>query len=126
MIPSILKMKCPKCHQGNMFINSNPYKRSTVDKMPSNCPCCGENFMPEPSFYFGAMFISYGLGVAWFLLGFLVTCLLNVEGWVFLSIYTATLLMLWPAIFRYSRVIYLYLFVRYDKNACKHQFSGSL
>ena len=120
MILSILKMKCPKCHVGDMFIDKNPYHLKMVDKMPPICPCCGENFEPEPSFYFGAMYVSYGLGVVFFLLTFfLMYVVAHIEGWVFLTFYSTTLLVLWPVIFRIARVIYLYLFVKYDKNACK-------
>jgi hypothetical protein len=101
-----------------MFLYKNPYKLSTIDKMPANCPCCGENFVPEPSFYFGAMYVSYGLGVVWFLLSFFILYyLLDIPGWIFLSVYIMVLLLLWPYIFRYSRVLYLYLFVRYDPDA---------
>ena len=119
MILSILKMKCPKCHTGDMFIHRNPYNLKLIDKMYPKCLCCGENLEPEPGFYFGAMYVSYGLGVIFFLLTFyLMHLLLGVEGWVFLTFYSLTLLVLWPVIFRISRVIYLYLFVRYDKKAC--------
>ncbi|MFM2394305.1 MAG: hypothetical protein RLZZ546_2287 [Bacteroidota bacterium] len=27
--------------------------------MPEKCEVCEQNFMPEPGFYYGAMFISY-------------------------------------------------------------------
>lgn len=30
-------------------------------KMNEKCFCCGQSFMPEPGYYFGAMFVSYGL-----------------------------------------------------------------
>ena len=29
--------------------------------MPERCPTCNQHFEPEPGFYFGAMFVSYGL-----------------------------------------------------------------
>ena len=119
MIRAALSMKCPKCHKGDMFVNKNPFKLSTVSVMHPHCTCCGQSFEPEPGFYFGAMYVSYGLGVVYFLAGFLVLYyLIDLPGWLFLTIYTVTMVLLWPVIFRNSRVIYLYLFVRYDKNAC--------
>ena len=33
-------------------------------KMHRVCPRCGQDFMPEPGFYFGAMYFSYAINVA--------------------------------------------------------------
>ena len=33
-------------------------------KMHHSCPGCGQDFMPEPGFYFGAMYFSYAINVA--------------------------------------------------------------
>jgi uncharacterized protein (DUF983 family) len=119
MIASILKMKCPKCHVGNIFVNNNHFKLSTLSHINKTCSCCGQPFEPEPGFYFGAMYVSYGLGVVYFLLSFLIfDYLLHFPGWLFLGIYIISLLILWPIVFRISRVMYLNLFVRYDKHAC--------
>ncbi|HEX8547240.1 MAG TPA: DUF983 domain-containing protein, partial [Cytophagaceae bacterium] len=100
MILSILKLKCPRCHQGDIFANKNPFKFSTLSKIHKNCSCCGQDFEPEPGFYFGAMYVSYGLGVVYFLLSFLVfDYFLHFQGWLFLGIYITSLLLLWPVIF---------------------------
>lgn len=32
--------------------------------MHAQCPKCGQNFIPEPGFYFGAMYFSYAINVA--------------------------------------------------------------
>lgn len=32
--------------------------------MPDHCPECGLSFMPEPGFYYGAMYVSYALTIA--------------------------------------------------------------
>ncbi len=120
MVLSILKMKCPKCHKGNLFIDVNPYHLSKVDKMPERCPVCRQHFQPEPGFYYGAMYISYGIGVILFMIGFLIMeIILQIQGYSFIIGYSLLLLILWPVLFRYARVIYIYLFVRYDKNADK-------
>ncbi len=120
MLRSILTMKCPRCHQGQMFVNNQHFRLSTLSKMNKSCSCCGQDFEPEPGFYFGAMYISYGLGVIYFLLSFfLLYQLMNFPGGAFLGSYIITLIVLWPVLFRISRVIYLNLFVQYDRNACQ-------
>ncbi|MCB0617609.1 MAG: DUF983 domain-containing protein [Saprospiraceae bacterium] len=55
---SIFQLKCPKCHEGDLFDTPTFSYRKPFD-MPDRCAVCGQNYMPEPGFYFGAMFISY-------------------------------------------------------------------
>ena len=61
---------CPKCGQGKLFKNPNPYNFKTIADMPDNCPHCNLSFMPEPGFYYGAMFMSYVVTVALSVLNF--------------------------------------------------------
>jgi uncharacterized protein (DUF983 family) len=124
---SVLKMKCPKCHQGNLFITTNPYKLSRVHEMPEYCLDCGQSFEPEPGFYTGGMYVNYAFTIVLTALAFLVLeVLLSVPAYVFFSIYVAVLLLIGPFMFRYSRVVYLYMFVRYDKEAArKHKLPDS-
>jgi len=79
--------------------------------MPPQCPHCGANFIPEPGFYFGALYVSYAFTVA-----------LMTATWLFLylfvkpaeSVYITALItsafLLMPLSFRYSRMIWLYWF----------------
>lgn len=63
LVKDILHTKCPNCRQGNMFA----FKTLNVGnmlKMHRTCPKCGQDFMPEPGFYFGAMYFSYAINVA--------------------------------------------------------------
>ena len=72
--------------------------------------------MPENGFYYGAMYVSYGLDIA---LGIALFILSNVIfSWgttAFLTIFVITLLGLWTIIFRKARLIWINLFVKYDK-----------
>jgi uncharacterized protein (DUF983 family) len=54
---SVLKKKCPKCRQGDLFVK--PFALSQFLAMPKECSVCGQKFEPEPGFYYGAMFMSY-------------------------------------------------------------------
>ena len=118
MISSLIRFKCPKCHEGNLFVNPNPYNLKTIATMPKNCDSCGQAFQPEPGFYFGAMYISYGLGVLLFMTGFFIMeIILKISGYWFLGVYISALIVLWPIVFRISRVIYIYIFIRHDESA---------
>lgn len=114
-ILAIIKMRCPRCEQGKLFINPNPYNLKDLTKMPKQCECCGQLTQPETGFYYGAMYVSYALCIAIsFGNYFLFELVLGFSGARFLIINTLVLLLLWPVIFRYARVIYFYIFVRYN------------
>src|SRR5215216_2534149 len=60
---SILNNKCPKCQVGDFFVYKNPFRKDFA-KMHDHCPHCGELFNKEVGFYYGAMYVSYGLNIA--------------------------------------------------------------
>src|SRR6218665_1665033 len=61
---SILTGSCPKCQNESMYEDKNPLHLSKVLKMNENCSHCGFKYQIEPSFFYGAMYVSYGLNVA--------------------------------------------------------------
>lgn len=65
---SIFLLKCPKCHEEDLFDTGSFSFRKSFD-MRQECPHCGQDFWPEPGFYYGAMFISY-IFMGWFCIGF--------------------------------------------------------
>ena len=86
--------------------------------MPEKCPCCGQRTEIEPGFYYGAMYCSYGLGVILSFVNFLICqFVLHLPGFWFLAFNAASLLILWPFVFRYARASYFYLFVSFDPHA---------
>jgi len=113
---SILYNKCPYCHEGGFFLSNNPYNFKTFNKQHEHCPVCHSSYMPENGFYYGSMYVSYGLDVA---LGVALFILSNVIfSWgtnVFLILFVGSLLILWTVIFRKARLIWINLFVKYDK-----------
>lgn len=116
----LLSMKCPKCHEGNLFTYASPFSLKHIHEMPADCPMCGQPFEPEPGFYTGAMYVNYGITVIITGLSYLILeIIFKVSPVVFFSSYVAILLALGPFLFRYSRVIYLYMFVNYDSEAVK-------
>ena len=107
---AIKNEKCPRCHRGNLFITS-VLDISGFYKMHRHCPVCEQTFEPEPGFYYGAMFISYGILVimsilTWITLFF--TFRPAFEVYVIVILILNVLLL--PFIFRYSRTLYLFGF----------------
>jgi len=113
---SILKNKCPKCHQGNFFENKNPYQLKTVLTMKEYCTHCGFKFQIEPSFFYGAMYVSYAITVALSILTFVVLYLL---GFDLLSRFIGiiiSLILFTPLTLRLARLIYSNIFISYDSS----------
>ena len=114
---SILTGTCPKCHQESMYKIKNSYILSKVFEMHEKCSHCGLKYKIEPSFFFGAMFVSYGLGV---LLG-IVTFLISHYGFhtnlktSFIAI-MLSLTCFMPIIMRLARNIWINLMIGYDKD----------
>jgi hypothetical protein len=119
----MLMMKCPSCHQAAIFKKPNPYNLKHIGDMDDTCRVCQQSFRMEPGFYFGGAYVSYGLAVIANLAALFILYLFNGNLFehstaVMVTIVTTTLLIA-PVVFRYSRVMFLYLFVRYkgrDKN----------
>lgn len=115
---SILTGACPVCQKENMYKDPNPYHLSNLFRMHERCSRCGTKYKIEPSFFFGAMYVSYGLGCALaigvFIISFFLLGLTLLAG--FLSI-LGVLFLLYPWIVRVSRNIWINFFLHYDKNA---------
>ncbi len=89
--------------------------------MPEKCPVCGQKFEPEVGFYYGTGFVSYALSVMflaaiwiayWVLFGLSYT---NNSVFYCLGASIVILVLLQPWLMRLSRVLYLYIFVKYGK-----------
>ena len=117
---SVLKGKCPRCNEGDFFkygVTINPKK---VTQLHDNCPKCDLKYMMEPSFFFGAMYVNYGLAVALFIGVFIIAKMLFGLSILhsFIAIVVVSLL-LTPFTLRLSRIIWINIFVGYDKDAIK-------
>lgn len=113
---SILTGSCPVCHNESMYVSKNPYNFSKVISMHERCSNCNTKYQMEPSFFYGAMYVSYGVGVALGVGAFLIAHYifqLNLMG-SFLFI-IGTVLGLFPFILRLSRNIWINLFLSFDK-----------
>ena len=117
-VKSFIKMKCPRCHHGDLFIAGNPYNLNKVNNMPKACPRCGVSFFPEPGFYYGAMYISYVLTVLICLITAIIEIItIGFNPNIIVATVIGLMLLLFPFTLRYSRVIWLYVFVKFDENA---------
>lgn len=84
-------------------------------KLHDNCAVCGEKFMPEVGFYYGAMYVSYALGVALFVAVWVATLVLapNIGAFGLIGLVLGALFILFPVIFRAARLTWINIFVKY-------------
>lgn len=117
---SIFTGSCPKCHEESMYINSNPYALSEALKMHEKCSVCSLKYQMEPSFFYGSMYVSYGVGIAFAVAAFVISYLFLGTSLVtaFIAI-VATIVVFGPVIMRLSRNIWINIFVHFDKSLHK-------
>ena len=102
--------KCPRCHRGDLFLTS-AFNLSGFHKMHRHCLVCEQTFEPEPGFYYGAMFISYGMLVIMSIFTWLILFFAFHPAFaVYLVVILVLNVLLLPFIFRYSRTLYLFGF----------------
>lgn len=114
---SIFNLKCPRCQQGNLFLSHNPYNLKMFDKMPDKCPVCGEDFLRESGFYWGAMMVSHATTTIIAVIVHLIVY--SFVGWdIIPNIVSiiAVILIMFPIVFRNSRAIWINFFVDYNPN----------
>ncbi len=117
---SILTGTCPKCHEESMYEDKNPYHIENIFKMNERCSHCNTKYKIEPSFFYGAMYVSYPVGIAFATAAFVITFLLLKTSLIitFIAI-VITMIACLPIIIRLSRNIWINFFHKYDKNAIK-------
>lgn len=119
---SIFSMNCPRCRRGKIFKTANPWQLKKVFNMNNECPICKQQFDMEVGFWYGTAYVSYALTVAFSVATFvawLVLIGMSIEDtrvfW-WLGTNAVLLILMQPWIMRLSRTIWLYFFVKYDKD----------
>jgi Ca2+-dependent lipid-binding protein len=115
-IYSMFTGTCPVCQSESMYKESNPYKLNKIFQMHERCSHCNTKYKIEPSFFYGAMYVSYGVGIAFAVAAFVIAFLFF-GGGLMTSFYAiiGTLVVFMPVIMRLSRNIWINIFMHYDK-----------
>jgi len=113
---SIFKGKCPYCHQGKFFV-SKAYNLKHCGQNYEKCSSCNQSFSKEPGFYYGAMYVSYGLGIAVFVAIFILMKLLmnDPSAMTYFLLPFSILILLAPYMYALSKIIWANMFMHYKK-----------
>ena len=114
ILKSMWTYQCPRCRSSKMF--KTPFQMKKPLDMHDNCEVCGQNFTPEPGFYFGAMFISYIL-MGWFLLlpALFLKFALDWSVGATMAFVLALAALTYFKFLRFSRSLWIHIIVKYDK-----------
>src|SRR3954454_4930591 len=95
--------RCPRCHKGKMFRG--------IFAMNDPCPTCGTLFQREEGYFLGAMYFSCALATAVLMPLYLLAMLLlpGQSTLVVALAATACYVPFVPAVFRYSRLLWVYV-----------------
>lgn len=116
LVMSVAGCHCPKCREGQLF-QSKATDLKHFGKMHDRCEVCGQTFMPEPSFYMGAMFVSYGLQIGLFVISFFLIRNLvpNATLELYMGVMVGLVLITLPVVYRLSRSIWIHLMIRFGE-----------
>lgn len=112
---NILKNRCPNCHIGPVFADKSFFFSLGFPKMHSHCSHCHVKFEKEPGYFFGAMFVNYGLTVGEGISTYLLASLFFEEAFdqrILVSIASVILLLTFFNI-RFSRMLWMYALKNY-------------
>lgn len=119
---SIFTGTCPVCQEESMYKEPNPYKMGRLFDMYERCANCGTKYKIEPSFFYGAMYVSYAVGVAFAVAAFIISFFFFGTGpLTSFIVITTTLILFMPVIIRWSRNIWVNFFFTYDPEAGKKE-----
>lgn len=103
-----------------MYTSSNLYNPSKTQEMHERCSHCDTKYKIEPSFFYGSMYVSYGVGIAIAMAAFVICYfLLNLSRWNIFLVITFISIVSLPIVIRISRNIWINIFMDYDKEKAK-------
>jgi hypothetical protein len=98
---------------------SHPYDFKYLGDVRTECDVCHVKYEREPGFYYGAMYVSYALGVALFFNVWNYSKLWFpwLSAWSQIGLVVFFTIVLSPYLFALSKIIWANMFIKYDKDA---------
>lgn len=108
----LLLQRCPRCRRGAVYHG--------LMSMRETCAVCGYQYGREPGYFMGAMYASYFLAVPLLVAIYAILSATLMQGQSILVTFgwsALAFLPFVPLIFRYSRVIWMYIDAHVDPNS---------
>lgn len=120
LVTSLLKEKCPRCRKGNIFVNKQIFPFKDCLKTADYCDICRQKIRMENNhgqgMNFVFIFIIFFLNLLWYqpIIGL---SFKDNSIYYYIAVSAIMVLVLQPWLMRLSRVLFLYLVIKYDKEA---------
>jgi uncharacterized protein (DUF983 family) len=114
---SVFNNKCPQCQEGRFFKHACTLNFKKNLSTLETCDSCGLRYMIEPSFFYGAMYVSYAITVALAVAIFIIGYSLGLGLIGSFAAIVVILVSLTPVTMRISRLLYINMFVHYKKES---------
>ncbi|OMQ11193.1 DUF983 domain-containing protein [[Flexibacter] sp. ATCC 35103] len=113
----ILSNECPICHKGKVFKDKNIFLNFSLPKMNEYCSHCNYKFQKEPGYFFGAMYVNYGLTVAQAITTYCIAQFFFEKNFDLriIPIIAVVIILLTSFNLRFSRLAWIYMFKDYTK-----------
>lgn len=115
-IKGIFALDCPRCGEGKLFKTKNPFAFGKITEMHENCSSCNLKYDREPGFFYGAMYISYAINIAFFVV-FLVLYFNFFRSHKilhFFFVYVGFMLLIFPINFRIARSAWIHMVTTFE------------
>jgi hypothetical protein len=112
---SMLKLKCPRCGEGDLFDRKGWIVYRNQLGMPEFCPVCKLKYEIEPGFWIGALWTSYPI-VVLIEFPFLMLALFSetLGPWIPLCAMFVAFYFAYPIMLRVGRSIWIHSWVSYE------------
>lgn len=118
LFTSLLQGKCPKCRKGNVFVNNHILPIKDCLKTVNTCAVCKQKIKVENNYGQGMNFVFIIFVFLFNLLWYCPIIGLSFKDdsiYYYIAISTIMVLVLQPWLMRFSRILFLYLVIRYEK-----------
>lgn len=113
---NIFSNNCPNCYKGKVFADKSFYFSIGFPNMNKQCSHCKTKFEKEPGYFFGAMFVNYGLTVSEGIITYFIASQFFEETFD-LRMFPIIVVVILSLVFfniRLSRMIWIYMFKNYS------------
>lgn len=127
IIQGLACSKCPRCRQGDIFLQRSVFPLRHCLSVTGNCAVCGQKIKVEHNYGQGMNFVFIfaifilTLCIYWPLFGISYK---DNSIFCYLAVAAVLSLALQPWLMRFSRVLFLYLVVPFDAQAAKQRQAG--
>lgn len=118
LLTSLLREKCPKCRKGDIFFNKHILPLKDCLKTVDHCAACGQKIKVENNYGQGMnfvfIFIIFFFNLFWYwpVVGLSFN---NNSIYYYIAVSVVMVLVLQPWLMRFSRVLFLYMVIKFDK-----------